>query len=70
VKITKVTHARVRVEHEGRVLVVDPGIRSEPCARGWFAGATDHGYRHLRPFGQAAGPRCGKTATPKRVPGP
>ncbi|NEB79447.1 MBL fold metallo-hydrolase [Streptomyces sp. SID14478] len=30
--ITKYTHACVRLEHEGRVLVVDPGIWSEPDA--------------------------------------
>ncbi|WP_428951197.1 MBL fold metallo-hydrolase [Streptomyces sp. cg35] len=31
-RITKYTHACVRLEHEGRVLVVDPGIWSEPRA--------------------------------------
>lgn len=31
-KITKYTHACVRLEHEGRVLVIDPGIWSEPHA--------------------------------------
>ena len=31
-KITKYTHACVRLEHEGRVLVIDPGIWSEPDA--------------------------------------
>ncbi|GAA2302775.1 MBL fold metallo-hydrolase [Streptomyces kunmingensis] len=31
-RITKYTHACVRLEHEGRVLVVDPGIWSEPSA--------------------------------------
>jgi len=31
-RITKYTHACVRVEHEGRVLVIDPGIWSEPHA--------------------------------------
>lgn len=31
-KITKWTHACVRVEHEGRVLVIDPGTWSEPRA--------------------------------------
>lgn len=31
-KITKFTHACVRLEHEGRVLVVDPGVWSEPFA--------------------------------------
>ncbi|MEV5894681.1 hypothetical protein [Nonomuraea fuscirosea] len=31
-KITKYTHAWVRLEHEGRVLVVDPGTWSEPSA--------------------------------------
>jgi L-ascorbate metabolism protein UlaG (beta-lactamase superfamily) len=31
-RITKFTHACVRLEHEGRVLVVDPGIWSEPYA--------------------------------------
>ncbi|MFJ8822812.1 MBL fold metallo-hydrolase [Streptomyces sp. NPDC102467] len=31
-RITKYTHACVRLEHEGRVLVVDPGIWSEPDA--------------------------------------
>ncbi|MFG2057472.1 MBL fold metallo-hydrolase [Micromonospora sp. NPDC048930] len=31
-KITKWTHACVRLEHEGRVLVVDPGVWSEPAA--------------------------------------
>ncbi|GAA2070122.1 MBL fold metallo-hydrolase [Streptomyces albiaxialis] len=30
--ITKYTHACVRLEHEGRVLVVDPGVWSEPAA--------------------------------------
>jgi len=32
VKVTKFTHACVRLEHEGRVMVVDPGIWSEPYA--------------------------------------
>jgi L-ascorbate metabolism protein UlaG (beta-lactamase superfamily) len=32
VKITKYTHACVRLEHEGRVLVIDPGVWSEPRA--------------------------------------
>ncbi|MGW5671919.1 MBL fold metallo-hydrolase [Micromonospora sp. NPDC003776] len=31
-KITKWTHACVRLEHEGRVLVIDPGTWSEPRA--------------------------------------
>ncbi|WP_431954526.1 MBL fold metallo-hydrolase [Actinacidiphila sp. bgisy167] len=31
-RITKYTHACVRVEHEGRVLVIDPGEWSEPAA--------------------------------------
>lgn len=31
-RITKFTHACVRLEHEGRVLVVDPGTWSEPAA--------------------------------------
>lgn len=31
-KITKFTHACVRLEHEGRTLVIDPGIWSEPSA--------------------------------------
>ncbi|SBT41150.1 MBL fold metallo-hydrolase [Micromonospora auratinigra] len=31
-KITKWTHACVRIEHEGRVLVIDPGTWSEPAA--------------------------------------
>ncbi|MBT2227590.1 MBL fold metallo-hydrolase [Nonomuraea sp. NEAU-A123] len=31
-KITKYTHACVRLEHEGRVLVIDPGTWSEPAA--------------------------------------
>lgn len=31
-KITKFTHACVRIEHEGRVLVIDPGTWSEPGA--------------------------------------
>ena len=31
-KITKYTHACVRLEHEGGVLVIDPGIWSEPNA--------------------------------------
>lgn len=31
-KITKYTHACVRLEHEGRVLVIDPGTWSEPIA--------------------------------------
>jgi len=31
-RITKFTHACVRLEHEGRVLVVDPGTWSEPYA--------------------------------------
>jgi L-ascorbate metabolism protein UlaG (beta-lactamase superfamily) len=30
--ITKYTHACVRLEHEGRVLVIDPGTWSEPAA--------------------------------------
>jgi L-ascorbate metabolism protein UlaG (beta-lactamase superfamily) len=32
VRITKYTHACVRLEHEGRVLVIDPGTWSEPRA--------------------------------------
>jgi L-ascorbate metabolism protein UlaG (beta-lactamase superfamily) len=32
VKITKWTHACVRLEHQGRVLVIDPGVWSEPRA--------------------------------------
>ncbi|MEO3888091.1 MBL fold metallo-hydrolase [Nonomuraea sp. B5E05] len=31
-KVTKFTHACVRVEHEGRRLVIDPGTWSEPSA--------------------------------------
>lgn len=31
-KITKLTHACVRVEHAGRVLVIDPGVWTEPAA--------------------------------------
>lgn len=31
-RITKYTHACVRIEHDGRVLVVDPGTWSEPVA--------------------------------------
>lgn len=31
-RITKYTHACVRLEHEGRVLVIDPGAWSEPRA--------------------------------------
>lgn len=31
-RITKFTHACVRLEHEGRVLVIDPGTWSEPAA--------------------------------------
>ncbi|MFJ9406846.1 MBL fold metallo-hydrolase [Streptomyces sp. NPDC101393] len=31
-EITKYTHACVRLEHEGRVLVIDPGTWSEPAA--------------------------------------
>lgn len=31
-RITKYTHACVRLEHEGRTLVIDPGIWSEPTA--------------------------------------
>ncbi|MET7987730.1 MULTISPECIES: MBL fold metallo-hydrolase [unclassified Streptomyces] len=31
-RITKYTHACVRLEHEGRVLVIDPGTWSEPAA--------------------------------------
>ncbi|MFD5413913.1 MBL fold metallo-hydrolase [Streptomyces nojiriensis] len=31
-KITKYTHACVRIEHGGRVLVIDPGTWSEPAA--------------------------------------
>lgn len=31
-RITKFVHACVRIEHEGRVLVIDPGIWSEPHA--------------------------------------
>lgn len=30
VKITKYTHACVRIEHEGSVLIIDPGVWSEP----------------------------------------
>ncbi|MFD9500862.1 MBL fold metallo-hydrolase [Streptomyces sp. NPDC060035] len=31
-RITKYTHACVRLEHDGRVLVIDPGMWSEPDA--------------------------------------
>ncbi|MGW3247355.1 MBL fold metallo-hydrolase [Streptomyces sp. NPDC001070] len=31
-RLTKYTHACVRLEHDGRVLVVDPGVWSEPSA--------------------------------------
>ncbi|WP_405786916.1 MBL fold metallo-hydrolase [Streptomyces sp. NBC_00029] len=31
-RITKYTHACVRIEHEGRVLVIEPGTWSEPAA--------------------------------------
>lgn len=31
-RITKFTHACVRLEHDGGVLVVDPGVYSEPAA--------------------------------------
>lgn len=31
-RLTKYTHSCVRLEHEGRVLVIDPGIWSEPGA--------------------------------------
>ena len=31
-RITKYTHACVRLEHEGRVLVIDPGTWTEPVA--------------------------------------
>ncbi|WP_446214964.1 MBL fold metallo-hydrolase [Micromonospora sp. IBHARD004] len=31
-RITKFTHACVRIEHDGRVLVMDPGTWSEPSA--------------------------------------
>jgi L-ascorbate metabolism protein UlaG (beta-lactamase superfamily) len=31
-RITKYTHACVRLEHDGRVLVIDPGTWSEPSA--------------------------------------
>lgn len=31
-RITKFTHACVRLEHDGRVLVIDPGVWSEPHA--------------------------------------
>ncbi|MFG2532850.1 MBL fold metallo-hydrolase [Streptomyces sp. NPDC048516] len=31
-RLTKYTHACVRLEHDGRVLVIDPGIWSEPAA--------------------------------------
>lgn len=31
-RITKYTHACVRLEHDGRVLVIDPGTWSEPVA--------------------------------------
>ncbi|MFC0506267.1 MBL fold metallo-hydrolase [Micromonospora costi] len=31
-RLTKYTHACVRLEHDGRVLVVDPGVWSEPRA--------------------------------------
>lgn len=37
-RLTKYTHACVRLEHEGRVLVVDPGIWAEPEA---LDGVTD-----------------------------
>src|SRR5688500_14286237 len=30
--LTKYTHACVRLEHDGRVLVIDPGVWSEPRA--------------------------------------
>jgi L-ascorbate metabolism protein UlaG (beta-lactamase superfamily) len=32
VRLTKFTHSCVRIEHEGRVLVIDPGVYSEPTA--------------------------------------
>jgi L-ascorbate metabolism protein UlaG (beta-lactamase superfamily) len=38
VRLTKYTHACVRLEHEGRVLVIDPGIWAEPEA---LDGVTD-----------------------------
>ncbi|HET6215277.1 MAG TPA: MBL fold metallo-hydrolase [Micromonosporaceae bacterium] len=31
-KVTKYTHACIRLEHDGRVLVIDPGVWSEPSA--------------------------------------
>lgn len=31
-RLTKYTHACVRLEHDGRVLVIDPGVWSEPSA--------------------------------------
>jgi L-ascorbate metabolism protein UlaG (beta-lactamase superfamily) len=31
-RITKFTHACVRLEHEGGVLIIDPGVWSEPAA--------------------------------------
>ena len=31
-RLTKYTHACVRLEHDGRVLVIDPGVWSEPHA--------------------------------------
>ncbi|MEW2385976.1 MBL fold metallo-hydrolase [Micromonospora sp. NPDC047707] len=31
-RITKFTHSCVRIEHDGRVLVIDPGTWSEPAA--------------------------------------
>ena len=31
-RITKYTHACVRIEHDGKVLVIDPGVWTEPEA--------------------------------------
>ncbi|MFD9738561.1 hypothetical protein [Umezawaea sp. NPDC059074] len=47
-KITKFTHACVRLEHEGQL--DDRGL---DAVDSWFDEMTDHGYRRPRPFEQA-----------------
>lgn len=50
-EITKFSHACVRLEHDGRVLVIDPGNLSEPAAiDGADAVIITHGHPdHLEP---------------------